>query len=118
MLKINGVQIPTPYKFDVTLYDLDSSAERTASGVVVRDRVRSNVYKVELAFRGLNETEYTQLINAITPAQFTFEFPDPITLQNKTITTYAGDKKLNAYTYDSVRKVVSYKDVAFNLIEF
>lgn len=53
MIKINGTQVPlAPYKFDVGLQDLDASAERTADGSLVRDRVRSNVYKIELGFRG------------------------------------------------------------------
>lgn len=118
MIKINGTQLPIPYKFDPSLADLDASAERTASGLLVRDRVRSNIYKLALGFRGLTKSEYSSLIRLISNASFQITFPDPVTGVNKTITAYAGDKKLTSYKWDITTNTVYYTSLDFNVIQY
>ena len=39
MLKINGVAISTPSKFEVQISDLDGESNRNANGKLIRDRI-------------------------------------------------------------------------------
>lgn len=54
----------------------------------------------------------------VTPASFTVEFPDPISGVRRTITMYAGDKKMTAFKYDTSTDTIFYQALDFNLIQF
>lgn len=114
-LKINGQVMPNPQAggYSVTTSDLDSeSTTRSETGMLNRDRVRENIYKI--MYKCLVTTdELEKVANATSPVKFdvTFFFcGDFITKE-----MYAGDKTVNFI----IRKDdTEYWEFSCNFIEY
>lgn len=92
MLKINGVQIPTPQSFSVEISDLDGESNRNAKGELVRDRIAVK-RKLECAWPPLTNQQISTLLTAVSSVFFDVTYPDPQTGTNITKTFYVGDRK-------------------------
>ena len=113
MIKIDGVEIPTPSDFRVGIMDI-SKAERNARGTMIIDRIATK-RKLELAWKYLSREELQQVLNAVSPIFFAVEYPDPQTGARRTGTFYAGDRSVGALDY--INGQIRWKDIKFNLIE-
>ncbi len=115
MLKIAGADIPAPTDYQVGIMDLDGETARTASGLMVRDRIAVK-RKLELSWKYLTAVELSQILKAVSPVFVNVTYDDPETNELQTGTFYAGDRTAGAIDYSS-GKVQGWKDVKFNLIE-
>ncbi len=115
MIRIAGADIPAPTDYQVGIMDLDGETSRTASGLMVRDRVAVK-RKLELAWKYLTPAEWSQILQAVSPPFVGVTYDDPESGELKTGTFYAGDRTAGAIDY-SGGKVTGWKDVKFNLIE-
>lgn len=116
MLVINGVDIPTPNVMDIDKHDLDSSdTHRNELGIIVRDRIRRDVYKLQLEFWAKTSSEIHTINTAIQDEEFPVTFPTPT--GNVTKTMYAGDRSLVLARYSPEGFTESRWTLKFNLVE-
>lgn len=113
MIKINGVALPTPSDYIVSIMDI-SKAERNAAGTMVIDRIATK-RKIELAWKYLEKTELSNVLNLVSPVFFTVEYLDPQDNGWKTGTFYCGDRTIGALDYRGGN--IRWKDIKFSLIE-
>lgn len=113
MLKIGGVDVPTPSEFTVNIYDI-TEGERDSTGTMHIDLVATK-YKVEPKWNVLTQEQMTTILNAISKITFDVTFIDPTTGNSKTITVYKGDRSVPVMM---IKDGVSYyKDFKINCIE-
>lgn len=119
MISINGIELPNPTKFIIGMSDLDSSdTTRNEEGVLVRNRVRQGVTKIELSFK-IRGRDVASIMGLIEPAQVRVSYMDPRIFDMREINAYVGDRTSNMLVYTPG---MSYEDVlwevSFNLIEY
>ena len=96
LIKVNGVALSTPSDIKVEIQDLDGESVRpVATGVLRRNRIRSNMLKV-------------------TPAEFDAELFIPTHGIRATRKMYAGNK---SYNYIRTKEGLKAKSFSFALIE-
>lgn len=115
-IEINGFVAPAPVTYEVQSADLDSDqTTRNENGVLKRDRIRRNVYKIIATWR-LNTDDLAKLVNALAPSSFTVKFIDLTTCTYQTKTMYAGDRSATVVIgSNSVKGILV--DFSCNLIE-
>ncbi len=90
LVKIGQTDLPTPSRYRLLGFDLDSSSTaRNEEGVLQRDRIRQGIYKVELEWSHLSGTDLATIESAIAPATFSVTFTTSSGTVTKTM--YAGD---------------------------
>lgn len=116
-LKINGVVMPTPKSYIVLLSDLDSEkTSRSELGYLKRDRIRANVYKINLEWR-VQQKDVIVLRRYLSNSSFNATFYDP-TLGGYVIAKmYAGDKEFTLVQQND-DPAKEWWDVTCNLIEY
>jgi len=114
LITINGVELPTPSEFKVGIQDL-SKAERNTRGMLIIERIRGGVRKIELGWNFLTAEQMSLILNAVSPVLFSVTYPDPMTNANRTGTFYAGDRPVSMMDFRN--GVPRYKDVRFSLVE-
>lgn len=77
MIQINGVTLPDPNSYSVSVSDIDAISERNAKGLLVRDRVATK-RKISLGYGILKDDQLHAIMDAIAPAFFDITFPDPV----------------------------------------
>ena len=93
IITIDGVLMPAPVSYKVTLQDLDSdNTTRSETGFLTRDRVRPGVYKIELSWK-VSMQELGLIVNALSPPQITVVFLDPTQVAQTTALMYASDRQ-------------------------
>ncbi len=113
MIKINGVELPTPSDYTVGIMDL-SKAERNSKGTMIIEHITTK-RKIELAWKYLTKEDLSIVLNLVSPVFFTVEYIDPQDNGKKTGTFYAGDRSAGAL--DFINGIIKYKDIKFNLVE-
>lgn len=113
MIKIDGVDLPTPTEYRVGIMDI-SKAERNAAGTMVIDRIATK-RKLELNWKYLEKSELSRVLKLVSPVFFNVEYIDPQENRKKTGTFYCGDRKVGALDYRDGQ--IRWKDIKFNLIE-
>ena len=98
----------------VGIYDVSSTADRNAQGLIVIDRVATK-RKIEMEWGALTNAEISTLLSAVTDMFFTVTFPDPQTGASKTITCYVGDR--TAPVYRETSGVPLWEGLKMNFIE-
>lgn len=92
MINIDGVDLPAPVEYSVSLQDIDSeNTKRTETGVLQRDRVRAGVYKLQVTWR-ITKPQLKIITDALSSAKFSVSFFDPATNTNPTKDMYSGDR--------------------------
>lgn len=113
MIKVNGVDIPTPSDYSVSIMDI-SKAERNANGTMIMERIATK-RKLELMWKYLSQGDLAKVLTAVSPVFFTVEYLDPQTNSRRTGTFYAGDRTTGAMDYQNGK--IRWKDIKFNLVE-
>lgn len=119
MIAINGTQLPNPTKYLVSMSDLDSSdTTRNEAGVLVRNRVRQGVTKIELAFM-LKGQDASWVLDLIQPDKVSVEYFDPRIFLPRQIDAYVGDRSCDMKVYSPEMPIEGvWWEVSFNLIEY
>lgn len=112
---VNDIPIPDPSEFSGETADLDTSAERDATGLLHRNKVAQ---KIPLSFKYTNiGWDMCQtILQAVNSSKFRFTYPDPNTGHMRTGNYYTGNRK-----WDAVMMVASgewYVNLTFNVIEY
>ena len=114
LLEISGVAMPTPEKYNVSLSDVDADTSgRSETGYMHRDRVRSDVAKIELSWGGITTRQLETITAAIAAPSFPVKY---FYGETRTATMYAGDRKVEllAMHTDGTGAVWN---LSFNLVE-
>lgn len=115
LVKLGGVEMPAPTKYNVKRSDMDASGSgRTETGVMKRNRVRAKVPKLELGWTNLTTAEMQTVLAQTAPDAIRVEYYFGGQLLTEQM--YAGDESLTLKALlddDSARW-----DVSFNLITF
>ncbi|MCA0754902.1 hypothetical protein KP806_07555 [Paenibacillus sp. N4] len=113
LLSINGVPMPDPATYIVTIQDI-TKAERNARGSMIKELIATKD-KIELSWIYLSPTELSTLLTAVGANFFEVTYLNPKTNSSRTATFYAGDR--TAPALDFINGVMRYKDVKMNFIE-
>ena len=121
MISIGGVALPGPSSYDVMLADIDSeNTTRNAQGVLIRDRVRGGMYKINIGWSGLTPAQLRTITSAVASAKLSVSFFDATTeTSNVTKQMYVGDRSASLVSHmDESQRQKSRWDLSFNLIEY
>jgi hypothetical protein len=113
MIDINGVTIPTPSAFQVSISDV-SEAERNAKGDIMIDRIATK-RKLELSWAPLSSADMSTILKAVKDIFFTVTYPDPQEGAELTKTFYVGDRTAPVLTI--IDGAPMWSSLKFNLIE-
>lgn len=80
----NGGQVPPPTKYSTGFEDVDVDTKRTASGVMIRNRVRPNIYVVHASWDKLTWEQAQTLLTAGDASEFNVTVVDPRTVGGHT----------------------------------
>ena len=119
MISIDGTMLPNPTKYQVGMSDLDSSdTTRNEAGVLVRNRVRQGVTKIELSFT-LQGRLAAEVLNLVTPDKVHVEYYDPRVFAPREIDAYVGDRSSNMEVFTPGMNIEDiWWNISFNLIEY
>lgn len=116
MITIDGVVLPSPSKYGLPDFDLDSeNTNRNEEGVLQRDRIRQGVYKIELEWTGIASPALRIIRKAIVPEKIQVKHITETGEVTKTM--YASDRKVEMVKYDPDYNKIRW-DISFNLTEF
>lgn len=115
MIKVNGVQLPAPSKFEQELQDVDKKSGRNAAAVMMRNRVRAGVRILKLEWSVLSAEEESMILRAVSPEFVKVEYFDKEDCKYVTRTFYAGPKSSTALTFKNGKPI--WQGLKFNLIE-
>ena len=116
MIKINGVKLPDPSVYRVGRQDLDSeNSGRNERGVLIRDRLRQGILKVELEWWAISNAKSNQILNAVKPSSVTVELL--VEGRYETVKMNVGDRnsELVRFMGDMGKQAWN---VSFNLVEY
>lgn len=89
---VNGVAIPDPATFTGAISDLDSSAERDATGTLHRCKVATKT-PLKFGYKTIEWDMFKAIAALIKEESFEFTFFSPQTCDYETITAYVGDRE-------------------------
>jgi hypothetical protein len=84
---------PTPSTLGVTLHDVDKDAFTDLQGYTHRNRVRHDVYDIQLGYNVLSDADLAFILNAISNEWIYIELKDLKTQQRSVHKVYASDKQ-------------------------
>lgn len=93
--RVNDIPIPDPATFSGAISDLDTSAERDASGTLHRCKVATKT-PLKLGYVAIEWDMFKAIASLISDAEFEFTFFSPQTCDFETITAYVGDRDWEA----------------------
>ena len=115
LVSIDGVDLPSPTDYAIPRSDLDSSdSGRNELGVMQRDRIRQGIYKIELEYKGITNSELQKIEAALMPARLGVSFITARGVVTKSM--YAGDRKPKMIKYNTDPNKIRW-DLSFNLVE-
>ena len=115
VIRINGAAMPTPSTMKVNIFDVSATADRSASGKMIIDRVGTK-RKLELTWAHLTADELSRLLSAVGEETFfTAAYPDPQTGGVRTMSCYCGDRATGVLRMENGSPV--WTDVEMNWIE-
>ncbi|HFE9851431.1 TPA: DUF6711 family protein [Enterococcus faecalis] len=113
-LSIEGVNVKTPKKFQVSIEDIDSESGRNANGDMIRDRLAVK-QKLEISWGPLSDKEISTILTSVKPPFFTVTYPDPETGGQSTKSFYVGARTAPMYSWNDT--LPKWEGLAMNFIE-
>lgn len=118
LLRIDGEDMPTPSKFSITLNDLDSEETgRSIDGNLHRDVIGTNFRTIDVEWKTMTREDLQKFLNAVSKANFTVTYYDPIQDSLISKTMYAGNRKIDMYNYILDNGKPLWIDIAVQLIQ-
>lgn len=115
MIRINGVQMPNPTNFSVTISDISSDdSKRNARGDMLIDRITTK-RKIEMEWNFISLEDMSLTLRLVKDIFFSVEYPDPEEGKFITKTFYVGDR--TAPMLDIIDGKPMWKNVKFDFIE-
>lgn len=115
MIRINGVNMPTPTSFSVSISDISSDdSKRNARGDMLIDRICTK-RKIEMSWDFITLEDMSLTLNLVKDIFFTVEYPDPQEGKFLTKIFYVGDRTAPMCVLKDGKPM--WKNVKFNLIE-
>lgn len=115
MLKINGVKVAAPDTYQVTIADLDASANRSSNGTLFRDRVAVK-RTIEVSWTQIKATDLSVLLTNMSSVFFPVTYLDPQSNSLETRTFYVSDRN-TGIAIKNRNGTYTWKGVSFSLIE-
>jgi hypothetical protein len=115
LISINGANVPSPDTYQVTISDLDASANRSGNGTLFRDRIATK-RTIEIGWLFLDAGELSTILQAISPVFFSVAYLDP---QYNTVnvgTFYVSDRT-QAVAIKQSDGSYKWGNVGFSLVE-
>lgn len=114
--KIDGVEMPTPSQFQITLADADGKgAGRNAKAYTRRKRLRAGIRGIQVKYLFLTQAQAKQILDAVEPVFVEVTYFDPQHGQ-VTKTMNVGDRVLPFYGKDH-KGNWRWQDLSFTLSE-
>ena len=89
----NSLQnFPTPSSIGITLHDVDKDPFTDLQGYTHRNRVRHDVYDIELGYSALSDNDLAYILNAISNQWVYIQLIDKKTKQPSVHKVYASDR--------------------------
>lgn len=88
---------PTPSSINVTLHDVDKDPFTDLQGYTHRNRVRHDVYDIEISYSVLSDNDLAFILNAISNEWIYLELIDKKTKTPSVHKVYASDKKFDTF---------------------
>lgn len=115
MLTINGVNIVAPDTYEVTIADLDASANRSSNGKLFRDRVAVK-RTINVSWTMISGADLKTVLNNVSSVFFSVTYFDPESNGNKTGTFYVSDR-VQGVAVKNKDGSFTWKGVSFSLVE-
>lgn len=90
VLTIGGEAIPSPSELKVSIFEVGSGEARSASGMLVSDRVAEK-RRLTLRWAHLAPSQLGALLGKVGEAFFQVSYPDPKTMAVRTMTCRCGE---------------------------
>lgn len=101
IITINGVVLPSPTNIEINGDDINSSGTvRNEVGVLLRDRIRADVYTIDLEFNNMLGNEIALIESAIESKTLSVRFPDTTGFITKSMYLVSPNKRLVTYDND------------------
>lgn len=113
--RVNDILIPDPATFSGAISDLDTSAERDATGMLHRCKVATKT-PLKFGYNAIEWEMFKAIAALVSEDRFDFTFFSPQTCQFETITAYVGDREWNAVWCPEDGAYLC--DVTFSIIEY
>ena len=113
LIKINGVEIPTPSTMITSVMDI-SNSERNANGTMIMEIIAQK-QKLELTWKTISANDLSKVLSLINSTFFSVEYPNPLLNHKSSKTMYSGDRSVGAMSY--IDGIIKYKDFKVNFIE-
>ena len=123
LISIDGVDMPTPMTYSIPMEDLDSSdSSRSESGILIRNRVRQGICRLELSWR-VDDSDAAVLLGAIQPERVHVAFRDPRTGTQAQADMYVEGRSCALVRYKTgdgteEKPDTGLWDISFNLVEY
>lgn len=119
LVRVKGSSLPFCSSYKVTFTDTDLDSGRNIKAKMIRNRVRSNMYKLEFSYNLLSAESVKEIIELTSDEFFTVEFYSPLELKRITKTMYVGDRTFSWVTVrgDNGEYILKCQDLSFNFIE-
>jgi hypothetical protein len=115
LISIGGVSIPSPDAYEVTISDLDASANRSGNGTLFRDRIAVK-RTINLSWTTLSSLELSQLLQALSPVFFSVTYLDP-QVNGMTAGTFYVSDRTQAVAIKQSDGSYKWGNVSFSLVE-
>lgn len=113
IIKVNGVTLPAPTKYDVGIMDIIKATRNTLGDMTIE--VIATKRKIELDLSMLNSFEVSQVLKLVSAPPFSVEYRDPQDNSMRTGMFYSGDRKSSGLNFTNGK--MEWKSLTFNIIE-
>ena len=115
LISISGTAVPSPDTYEVTISDLDASANRSGNGTLFRDRIAVK-RTINIGWTFLSPLELSQVLQAVSPVFFVVTYLDPQLNSLVSGTFYVSDRTQGVAIKQS-DGTYKWGNVSFSLVE-
>lgn len=115
LISIGGIEVPSPDVYEVTISDLDASANRSGNGTLFRDRIAVK-RTINMSWVLLDAEDLSQLLQALSPVFFDVSYLDPQVNGLNAGTFYVSDRNQGVAQKQS-DGTYKWKNVSFSIVE-